>query len=177
MGRRTETPIVPLERQLREMLSGAPPKVADKVSRGRDVHDATREVIHALLASRKFIELLTQLTRLRAENMLRAEESFRRHREGAGEAVAIQRQKTLPPQDLTMDERRHVNKRRIASLSLSPTTESALAAQGVRTVGRIRRLSEDDLLMMRNIGDIRLREIRLALGRIGLKIGDLVETH
>lgn len=58
----------------------------------------------------------------------------------------------------------------IAELGLSNRTRNALGRSGVRTIEQLLKMSEDEILMLRDIGRTNMTEIRTTLSQRGLEL-------
>jgi len=70
-------------------------------------------------------------------------------------------------QDLQLKERLALP---ISDLDLSVRASNCLEAENVKTIGDLVRLSEADLLVMKNFGKTSLREVKIKLGNVGLSL-------
>ncbi len=63
----------------------------------------------------------------------------------------------------------------ISALDLSSRAAHCLEGEGVKTVGGLLRMSEEDLLAVKNLGSVTLQEIAEKLAEQGLEVGQLAE--
>lgn len=100
-------------------------------------------------------------------NQLKAIVGFKEEEQAGGEEIAGEKQQEkLKQQDTDL------LKTRVDSLDLSTRTMNALTDSNVRTLGGLVKKKESDILAMERIGDKGLKEIKAALGKLGVELKD-----